>query len=493
MTDKPFEKLARGSYYLILDNLTNVAFGAIFWIILAKMVEPASLGQAMVVIALATSVIGFAGYGVQVTISKYMSEYNARNMPNTSRRVLRLGIKIALMASISVALSIALLSEHIATVAYQNPSLSTLLTFAVLTFLPSQTVVAALMGAFQGSQRMKYCVFTDLTYQSARIAVAVALVFYGLGSFGILAGFSVASLIASILGYTYLIPRTVPKSNKQEEVNEGLKHIVKFSGLNYFAVGMRTLSGQIGVVILGMQNFEWAAFYGLSVLISNIVGGVFLAVSRAMLPTASEEWAKGNKIEFERLFNTAIRISLLISGFGFLVLMIDPGFVLKLISESYVEASSALRILVLASILNSVGALMISVLNAVNRASDVAKIGLISSAITIALTFMLAPIIGLEGAATAMLVGSVCGLSLSVIVIKRKEQLIPSMMSVIKPSISVLTALLIGYSLFILWNDVIVAISLAILSYAGLSRISGVTTASELKSLFVIVLRTLRS
>ena len=165
LTDKPSEKLARGSYFLILDNLTNVAIGAIFWIILAKMVDAASLGQAMVVIALATSVVGFAGYGVQVTISKYMSEYNARNMPSTSRRVLMLGIKLSLIVSGSVALVITLVSDKIAAVAYQNPSLSPLLIFAVLTFLPSQTVVAALMGAFQGSQRMKYVVFTDLVYQ----------------------------------------------------------------------------------------------------------------------------------------------------------------------------------------------------------------------------------------------------------------------------------------------------------------------------------------
>ena len=321
----------------------------------------------------------------------------------------------------------------------------------------------------------------------------MALVLYGFGTFGILVGFSVASLFASIIGYTYLIPRAIPQSSKQEEIKEGLKQIVKFSGLNYFSVGMRTLSTQIGVMILGTQNFEWAAFYGLSVLISSIVGGVLLAVSRAILPTASEEWAKGNKKEFEGVFNAAIRISLLISGFGFLVLMIEPSYVLKLISESYLEASSALRILVVASILNSLGALMISMLNAANRASDVARIGVVSSIITIALTFILSPTIGLEGASIAMLVGSALGLILSAIMLKIREQLIPSKKSLIKPSISTLTAFLIGYSLLILSNNVMIALALAILSYAGFSMIYRVTTKTELKTLLTIVLRTIKS
>jgi O-antigen/teichoic acid export membrane protein len=447
----------------------------------------------MVVIALVTSVIGFAGYGVQVTISKYISEYNAKNMQNISRKVLMLGVKLALIVSCSVGISLALLSENISTLAYQNPSLSILLTFAVLTFLPSQTIVAALVGAFQGSQRMKYVVFIDLVYQSVRIAVAVALVFSGFSSFGILVGFSVASIIASFLGYTYFIPKTVPRSDKQEEINESLKHIMKFSGLNYFAVGMRTLSAQMGVVILGTQNFEWAAFYGLSVLISNVVGGILLAVSRAMLPTASEQWVRGNKTEFTRVFNTAIRISLLISGFAFLVLMIDPGYVLKLISESYVEAATALRILALAAVVNSLAAIMISILNAANRASEVARIGVISSTITIVLTFVLVPLISLEGAAIAMVVGSLWSLGLSAVMLKRKEQLSPSTKSVIRPSISVLIAFLIGYMLFLLWNNVVLAVVVAILCYCGLARLSGVTTESELKYLFSIVSRSFRS
>jgi O-antigen/teichoic acid export membrane protein len=493
LTDKSFERLARGSYYLILDNLVNMVFGALFWIMLAKMVEPTSLGQTMVVVALVTSVIGFAGYGVQVTISKYISEYNTKGMQNTSRKVLRLGIMLALLVSGSVGISLALLSENISTIAYQNQSLSTLLTLAVLTFLPSQTVVSALMGAFQGAQRMKYVVLTDLAYQIVRIAVALALVLSGFDGFGILVGFAIASISASILGYTCFVPRAVPKSSKKEETNESLKHIMKFSGLNYFAVGMRTLSAQIGVMVLGTQNFEWAAFYGLSVLISNIVGGILLAVSRAMLPTASEEWIKGNKEKFKHLFNVAIRISLLISGFGFLVFMIEPSYVLNLISESYVEAASALRILVVAAVISSLGAVMVSILNAANRASEVAKIGLVSSAITIVLTFVLAPIIQLEGAAVAMLIGSIYSLVLSVIVLKRKEQMIPSMKSVLRPSISVLIAFFIGYTLFAFWNDVILSVALAISCYAGLSRISGVTTERELKLLFSIVTRTFRS
>ncbi len=494
LTDKTSEKLAKGSYYLILESITNVAIGAAFWIIMAKIIDPASLGQVMVAIAFATSVIGFAGYGVRVTISKYIAEYNARNMPSTADNVMKLGIKLALIVSGAAALCVALLSNHIATIAYNDPSLSVLLAIAVVAYLPSQTVVIALMGAFQGHQRMEYSLITFLIYELSRLAIAITLVLYGFSSFGIIIAFSASSIIAATVCRMWLIPKIVSKTNSdKEEEPRSVGHIIKFSGMNYFAVGMRTLSAQMGVIILGTQDFELAAFFGLSVMLANVVGGVSTAVSRAVLPTASEEWAKGNRAKFKNVFNKTVRISLLLSGFSFIVFMIEPSHVLRLLSDSYLEASSALRILVVSAIINAIGTIIISMLNAANRAAMVAKIGFLSATSTIVLTFLLVPAVGIDGAAIAILVGSLASLIPSVIILKTKEKLTVSVKSVVKPSISILVGLLTGYFLYVLWDNFILALGLAVVLYAGFSMLYRVITQNELKALITIVLRTMRA
>jgi O-antigen/teichoic acid export membrane protein len=207
--------------------------GAIFWIVMAKIIDPASLGQVLVAIAFATSIIGFAGYGVRVTISKYIAEYNARNMPSTAQHVMKLGIKLALIVSGTAAVCVGLLSNHIATIAYNDPSLSALLAIAVVAYLPSQTVVIALMGAFQGHQRMEYSLITFLIYELSRLAIAVTLVLYGFSSFGIIIAFSASSIIAAIVCRVYLIPKIVSKTNPdKEEGPRSVGHIIKFSGMN---------------------------------------------------------------------------------------------------------------------------------------------------------------------------------------------------------------------------------------------------------------------
>ena len=494
---KSFEKLAKGSYFLILDNIVNLSLGALFWIVLAKLIDAAPLGQAMVAVAFATSVIGFAGYGVQVTISKYMSEYNARGMPRVSRRILSLGIKLALVVSASVAAVIALLSGYIATDIYRDSSMTLVLVLAVLTFLPSQTVVSALMGAYQGAHKMKYALMSDSIYQVIRLGVAVFLVMASLGSFGIILSFAVASIIASVLGYLYFVPRLFDKRDSDQEAAAsekgsevtGIRQIIKFSGHNYAAVGMKTLTQQIGVLIVGTQDFELAAFYGLSVLISNLVGGVLNAVSRALLPTATEEWTRGNKEGLGRTLDIGIRLSMLISGIGFLVLMVQPDQVLGLISDQYVEASSALRILVVSSIIYSLGAILTSMLNAASRASEVAKIGIISSGITIVLTFILTPIMYIEGAAIALLVGSAASLIMSVVSLKQKENIMISAKSTLKPASAMIAGVAIAFGVMALNQNMILSLTVGLACYVAISFAIRVTTRKEIRSMARIMLK----
>ena len=481
-----FNKLAKGSYFLILDNLVNLGIGAIFWLILAKMIEPAALGQAMVVTGFATTIVGFSGYGIQVALSKYMSEYNAKNMPNAAKRMLKNSIRGSLILSGIMAVIISVLSGQISTLAYQDSSLALLLVFTISTFLPTQTVIAALLGAFQGMQIMKYVTMADLIFQASRMAFAVFAVVYGLEVFGILLGFSLASFLSLVVCYFYLLPRAIPASSEKKEADEGTKHVVNFVSLSYFSVGIKTLSAQLGILILGTQSFEWAAFYGLALLISKIVGSFSHSVGGALLPTASEERVRGNKGELRKMVNTSVRISILISGFGFMFLMIDPMYLLSLISDSYVEAAWALRILAIAAVVAAIGSILISLLNASNRAADVAKIGLVSALSTILLTFILAPIDGLEGAAIAMLVGSSLSLILSLIVLKQKEELIISSRSIIKPFVPILGGLVIGY-IFVLLNQVLVGIILAISCYVAFSIVYRVTTKVEIMRLIGII------
>jgi O-antigen/teichoic acid export membrane protein len=165
--------------------------------------------------------------------------------------------------------------------------------------------------------------------------------------------------------------------------------------------------------------------------------------------------------------------------------MIDPMYFLKLISESYVGAAWALRILAVSAVVTAIASIMTSLLNAANRPGDVAKIALVSSIATIGLTVVLAPMTGLEGAAIAMFIGATLNLTMSLIVLKRKENMIISSQSIIKPFIAIMSGLIVGY-LFVLLGQVLIGIILAIGCYIMFSLAYRATSKRELRQLISI-------
>ena len=66
------EKVVSGSVYLVVDLLLTSAMGALFWIVVARIVPPNDVGLAATVIAFLTTLNVFATLGLPIAISKYV-------------------------------------------------------------------------------------------------------------------------------------------------------------------------------------------------------------------------------------------------------------------------------------------------------------------------------------------------------------------------------------------------------------------------------------
>ncbi len=483
------ERLVKGSFYLMLDNVSNSILGALFWIVMAKLVEPSTLGQVMVVIALATAIIGFTGSGSRIMNSKYISEFNAQGKKHLARHVLILGIRLALLVSGIAAVAIIILANNIAGNVYNSIEIAPFLIFSAIGFIPSQTLQIALQGAFEGAQKMRYSLFITLLFQSIRLVSAVVLIAYGLSAFGVIAGFAAGTSTAALIGYFYLTPKVLPKIKGKKE---DLRHAIQFSGLNYANAGMRALVSQIGVIVLGTQSFELAAFYGIAAIISRVIEGSTLAISRTVLPTASGEYAKGSKDNIKNLFNTSVRMSLVISGFILVIFISNPSYILNLLAKSYTTAAVALNLLIIAAFMNALSRLATSILNASGNALDVARIGLVTSLTTIILTIVLVFILSIEGAAIAMLVGSLLALLLSAIILWKKEGIILSIKDVSRPITTILSTIFATYALSTLFSiHILLTFVIAALLYISFSFVYKATTTKEILSFIGILTKKL--
>jgi len=358
---------------------------------------------------------------------------------------------------------------------------------ASITYIPSNAIVASLSSIYTAYHKAQYVLLLTAVFQASRLAVALALAFYGLNALAIIAGFSIASIISAALGYIVMlrISKGYAKDANSKDDKISVKSILTFSGFNYIAAGMRTLRNQIGVLTIGTFNIEASAFYGISSLIANVVGNVMLSIAGVLLPTASEELAKGNKDSVKNLFSVALRVALIINGFLVLILLIEPNYILRLISHSYTEAGGALRILVVAYLINSTSMMISSLLNAMNKARDIAVRESIASLVIIALTLSLVPLMGIEGAAYALLIGSLVNLILSYMLVRRHGFILP--LGVYKASLSIGIAAAIGYITLTLVNSTLIALALALLVHASFAfAVKAITKKEALEIMSII-------
>jgi stage V sporulation protein B len=495
MDTTPSHKITVGSYFLIIDQIINYGLGFIFWFMLAKLVAPEALGQVLVVTASATAVLGFTGYGSQITTSKYVAEYNARGMPNVSKKIFSMGLRIGLIVSASAAIIFFLLSNLLANSFYHDSSLIPLIIVAMIIFLPSQTILACINGAFQGMQKMKYTALADSVFQVSKILISVVLIFLGFGSFGIICAFALGSLITAAIALKLVRKLLLdnPQKKKEEDL-PNLRHVIRFSALNYFSVGISILSLQICYMLLGSQhNFSSVAVFGISALIAGIVGGVTESVGRAILPTTSEKTEGRNEQDLSVAVNSAFRLSIVLSGFIYIVLLISPAQVLSLLSKEYAAASQVLGILVLTAIGSSLTTFIYFMLNGMGKPQWVARISIISSSMEIGLAFLLVPYFGIWGASIALLVGVLAGDFLAIYYTRELESLNMSYSNIYMPLLTVASAIAIGYAALTLSsNNTYTALLMSISSYLFLIKTFKVASLSELRQLLQVVYKMIK-
>jgi O-antigen/teichoic acid export membrane protein len=493
MDNIPLQKITVGSYFLIIDQIINYGLGFVFWFMLAKLVTPEIVGQVLFATASATAVLGFTGYGPQITTSKYIAEYNAREMPNVSKKIFSTGLKTGLIVSAGVAIIFILLSL-LSNTFYHDSSLTPLIIVAMVIFLPSQTILACINGAFQGMQRMKYTALADFVFQVSKILISVVLIFLGFGSFGIIWALALGSLLTVSIGLKLVRKLFLDNPLKKKEDLPNLRHVTRFSALNYLSVGMAILSLQICYILLGSQhNFSSVAVFGISALISGIVSGVTTSVGKAILPTTSEIIEGRNEQDLRIAVNSAFRLSLVLSGFIYIVLLIAPAQVLSLLSKEYAVAPQLLAILVLEAIGASLTTFMNFLLYGKGKAQWVARNSIIYSSIQIGLAFLLVPYFGIWGASIALLVGAVAGDILAIYYTRKLETFTMSYSNISMPLLTVASAISIGYATLTLSsNNTYIALFMSIASYPFLIKAFKVASLSELRQLLQAVYKIIK-
>ncbi len=493
MDDKGREQLATGSLYLTLDSVLAAGIGGIFWILIAKIAPPQTVGNAQIVVALATVLMTFAGLGFNIGASKYIAEHKARGEYAEARGVYSRTVQVTLASSIVLTVGLVLLADYFARVVYGGSGPTTLLVIIGALTLPFQAMFRTLYGVYQGAHRMSYCLLIDVVFLSLRLVLSVALVLTGYGALGILVGFAAGYLASTIVGMVFLTRRAIPLTMKGKSSPYPFGTMFGFSLANYVAGIFLISSVQVPSILLGIyRDSSSVAFYNIALLTKGLVTTLSGSIGLALLPTVAANISRGSQEPVKELYNQAMRFSILLCAVPSLIFLLLPDKALSLISSEYAANTSvALQLLMVSAIGTVILTTATQMLNSVGRPATALVATALCSLICLVASPFTIIIWGLNGAAIANLISGIAGVIIGVALLSWRGRLHTEFASLITPVGVVTTAALVGELILTRGLNGYLAVTMSFIVLLGLALLLRTITAGELVSMFKLGLQTL--
>jgi len=355
------------------SSVLNALLIFIFWIIVARFYPPEDVGTASAIISAMGLLALFSYLGLPEGLIRFLSSYgrNASPMINT---VITIGTITSVLAS----------AIFIAGLGFWSPA---------LLFLRQNNV-------FVAERRASFALIKAIITGLLRLPLPIMLAVF-FHSFGIFASWGISLAVAFFIGVFFLLPRVQPGYRPFFTVNKQVvKNILRFSMANYFA----TLfwSGAVmllPIIVVNLLGAESNAYFYIAWSISSVLTITSSAVSASLL-------AEGSYDEGSLMLNTwrSLKMVFLILVPSIILLVVIADKLLLLFGGAYAEnATTLLRILVVSAIPSAINVVYLAMKRVEKRLKVIVCLSAFSAVVTIGLTYVLLPSMGINGAGIAWL------------------------------------------------------------------------------------------
>jgi len=383
------------SLYLIGTNIVNAAFGFLFWAGAAHLYAPREVG----LVAAAVSAIGLLAMVSTLGLDYAMIRFlpHAENPQGIINSSLTIGGGAALVLSVIFVEGAGIWSPVL------RPSPASLVFVTALVLGTVLTTILGLLDSiFLTRKRTNLVLAQSSVFGATKVVSAVVLV--GVGRPIGLIGAWVLGLVAAVgCGLAVFLPRVEKRKHQlrlavSRAVVNDMTH---FAFANYISTVLWSApTFLLPLLVAHMAGSEANAYFYVALSISGLLSVIPAAVSLSLFAHGSRD-----ENELTRLTLASLRFSL-----GLLILAVGTMFMfggklLLLFGRAYsVQATKLLWVLALSAIPVTVNSLYFSVRRVQNRMDQVLIFMGLILAVSLGLSFILLPRIGLIGVGVAWLI-----------------------------------------------------------------------------------------
>jgi O-antigen/teichoic acid export membrane protein/Ser/Thr protein kinase RdoA (MazF antagonist) len=386
------DSLFRNATLLMASTAIMSVLGFFFWVFVAHLYSPAMIGEASVLISVATLISNISLLGLNSGLVRFLP-----GSKNQSRDINASMITVALM-TITVTciylLIAGLFGVHISLIS------SPINQFAFVVLMSTVSLNSLTDAVFIANRRAEFHTIGYTTFAVVKLILPLFLVPFG--SLGIFLAYILA-IIASLLISLFFMSRRFGYIFSTRPSWELLKKARKYATNNYAGVILSSLPSQLmPLFIIKELGSAQVAYFSMAWTIANLLYVIPSAVSQSLLAESSHDATQKSRHINRTIRLLAVTLIPIIS----LAILVAP-YVLKIFGGQYsVQSTLIFQIFALATIFVAINNVGSAVLNIERRTSGIVVMQVVADVVTFLAASLLVSY-GLAGIGIAMLLGSI--------------------------------------------------------------------------------------
>ncbi|MGB1312713.1 lipopolysaccharide biosynthesis protein [Bizionia paragorgiae] len=363
-----------------------------------KFIEPVYFGVITFILSTANIMMPLMAFGVHNTVVKFYSSFKTRQSQNGFLTLMLLLPFVVILPAIGI--SFIAFDTISSWLSKENPIIGDYTWYIVIT-----AIAFAYFEVFYAWSKVQlqsvFGNFMKEVFHRVCTAVLLLLVYFGY--------MNTQQLIQAIVG-VYVVRMLIMKLYAFSLRFPSLKH-VQFKGssriLKYTTLII--IAGSVANIILEIDKFmigkyvaiENVAFYGVAIYIATVIGVPLRSMHQITYPLTAKLLNENNKAELKTLYEKSSLSLFIISGFIFLIILLNINQLYALMSDDYTNGLLIVFVIGLAKLYDNA----LGNNNAILFNSDYYRIvlllGVLLAVSTVVLNALFIPSFGINGAAYA--------------------------------------------------------------------------------------------
>ena len=336
--------------------------------------------------------------------TRYIAYFRGKNEEGKVKGIISSSIKIAIIASISLAVISFFASHFISTSIFHTLALSTPLKIFSIA-IPFTVLINVFIAIFRGFDRVDARVyFQDILRPVLYLLFLIAVVLFGLSFLGVICAYLASIAITCVVFVMYMVRKSPLAIRSGSSVTNPMTKELLFFSVPLLAVSMLMMvMSWTDTLMLGyFKTPDVVGVYNAALPLASLLLIVINSLGFLYTPIISNLYGKNQIEEMKRSYIILTKWSFLATLPIFFVLFLFPSVVLNLLFGSrYIGASVALQILSLGLFVGTITGHNYNTLIAMGKTNILMHIFLISGVTNIILNVTLIPSLGIVGAAIA--------------------------------------------------------------------------------------------